>query len=91
MEIIKLANAFKKVNALYKFSYLQIIVWKDDWLYTTKSSCRELNLSVLCNIEPLEAKDKAPKVKPTWAVLDSPNGYYVKILNIWAYNDPNLG
>jgi hypothetical protein len=63
MEIIKSADAFKKVDASYKFSYLQIIAPKYGRLYTAKSSYREPNLSMLCNIEPSEAKDKAPKAR----------------------------
>ncbi|KAH8745715.1 hypothetical protein F5882DRAFT_455014 [Hyaloscypha sp. PMI_1271] len=62
-KIIKLAEAFKKVNNSYKFSYLQLIVRKNGRLHTAKGPRREPNLSELYNIELLETKDRGPKVK----------------------------
>jgi len=90
MEIVKSAEAFKKVDDSYKFSYLQLIVRKNGRLHTAKGPHREPNLSELYDIEPLETEDRGPKVKPTWAVLDSPNDYYVKTPDLWAYTSPNL-
>lgn len=90
MEIVKSAEAFKKVDDSYKFSYLQLIVRKNGRLHTAKGPRREPNLSELYDIEPLETEDRGPKVKPTWAVLDCPNDYYVKTPDLWAYTSPNL-
>jgi hypothetical protein len=90
MEIVKSAEAFRKIDSAYKFSHLQLIVRKDGRLYTAKCPHREPNLSELCDLEPLETEDRGPKVKPTWMVLDFPHDYYVKTLDLWAYTSPNL-
>jgi serine/threonine protein kinase len=90
MEIIKTAEAFKKVDNAYKFSYLQLIVRKNGRLYTVKSPRCEPNLSELFDIVPLETENRGPKVKSTWTLLDSPYKYYIKIPDIWTYTSPNL-
>jgi hypothetical protein len=69
MEIVKSAEGFKKVNDVYKFSYLQLIVQKSGRLYRAKCPY---------DLELLQTEDRGPKVKPTWTVLDSPYDYYVK-------------
>ncbi|KUJ14195.1 uncharacterized protein LY89DRAFT_698619 [Mollisia scopiformis] len=90
MEIIKSAEAFKKVEDAYKFSYLQLIVRKNGRLYCAKSPHRKPNLSEIYDIELLETEDRDPKVKPTWTVLDSPHEYYIKTPDLWAYSSPHL-
>ncbi|TVY68987.1 hypothetical protein LSUE1_G007367 [Lachnellula suecica] len=90
MEIIKTAEAFKKVDDAYKFSYLKLIVRKNGRLYAAKSPRREPNLSELFDIAPLETEDRGPKVKSTWTLLDSPHDCYVKTPDLWAYTSPNL-
>jgi hypothetical protein len=90
MEIVKSVEAFKKVDKVYKFGYLQLIVQQDGRLYVAKCSHRELNLSELYDVEPLATEDRGPIVKPTWTVLDFSHNYYVKTPDLWAYSSPNL-
>jgi len=61
MDIIKSAEAFKKVDNAYKFSYLQLIVRNNGRLYTTKSPRREPNLSKRFDIALLETEIEAPR------------------------------
>ncbi|KZF26417.1 kinase-like protein [Xylona heveae TC161] len=95
MEIVRSAEGFKQVEGRYTFSYSSVIIRKNDQLYYGKAPFRgpkllELNFSDLYEVEPLEAEDRGPKVKPTWTVLDSPHDYYVKTPDLWAYRGPEL-
>jgi serine/threonine protein kinase len=90
MEIVKSAEGFKKVDGVYKFSYLQVIVRKNGRLYLAKGPRQEPNFSELYDVEPLETEDRGPRVEKSWTVLDSPLDYYIKTPDLWAYSKPDL-
>ncbi|KAF7876300.1 hypothetical protein EAF04_001396 [Stromatinia cepivora] len=91
MEIITSAESFKKADGgSFQFSYLQLIIRKDGQLYRARCLDREPNISKIHNMELLETKDRGPPLRPAWTVLSSPQNYYIKTPNPWAYGNPDL-
>jgi serine/threonine protein kinase len=90
MEILKSAECFKKVDDTYVFNYLQLIVQENCQLYLAKCNSRKPNLHNLYSMEKLETEDRGPVLKHTWTVLGSPLDYFVKVPDLWAYNNPGL-
>jgi serine/threonine protein kinase len=87
MEVVQKYEAFKRIDGMMRFSYVQIFAQRDGMLYSGKWPNRRdspTTLEELQELEQIPTEDRGPEMKKNWSAV------FVKTPSLLAYIDGDL-